>query len=173
MFNDIDVNDFNGSFRLINTVKKIHFEQIALLKMSCKIIGSLRLKLSKVISPQYLHIVYLDSDLRLHAVFYGEDFLDESQFEIIRKITREILIENKKKNPWFSYTCLPYELKQRKGGGGELYMDYVVVLSVHPDDFASNKIDLLPERQFFHEREFLDTVELVSDTDSDTSSDDE
>ena len=26
MFNDIDVNDFDGSFRLINTVKKINFE---------------------------------------------------------------------------------------------------------------------------------------------------
>ena len=84
----------------------------------------------------------MDSVLRLLAVSCGEDFLDELQFEIIRKITREILIENKKKNPWLSYTCLPYELKQCKGEGGELYMDYVVVHSVHPDGFASNKINL-------------------------------
>ena len=141
--------------------------------MSGKIIGSLRFTLSKPISPQYLHILYLDSDFRLHTIFYGKDFLDESQFEIIRKNTREILIENKKNNPWLSYTCLPYELKQHKGAGGELYMDYVIVFHVNPPDFSSNKIDLTPERQFSYEREFINNLELVSDTDSDTSSNDE
>ena len=38
--------------------------------------------------------------------------------------------------------CLPYELRQYKGTGGELYMDYIAVLSAHPDNFASNKFDL-------------------------------
>ena len=85
--------------------------------MSGKIIGCLHFTLSRKISPQYLHIVYLDSDLNFHAVFYGNDFLSECQVETVQRLVRDVLIENKKSNSLLSYTCLPYELKQRKGVG--------------------------------------------------------
>lgn len=141
--------------------------------MCGKIIGCLRYTLSRVISPQYLHIVYLDSDLRLHAAFYGNDFLDDTQLETVRMNTRNILTENKKTNSLLSCTCLPYQLRQRKGIDGDLYMDYLAAFRITPEGFSTNNIDLLLERQLFYEREFLDALELVSDEDTDSSSDEE
>ena len=64
--------------------------------MSGEIIGCLRFTLSRKISPQYLHIVCLGSDLNFHAVFYGNDFLNECQVETVRGLVRDVLIENKK-----------------------------------------------------------------------------
>ena len=86
---------------------------------------------------------------------------------------RHVLIENKKSNLLLSYTCLPYELKQRKGVGGWLYMDYLVTFRLKSEKFLSNEIDLLPEREIFYEKEFIDGLELVSDEDSDLSSDED
>ena len=141
--------------------------------MSSKIIGCTFFTLSRKISPQYLHIVYLDSDLNFHTVFYGNDFLNECQVETVRRLVRDVLIENKKSNSLLSYTCLPYELKQRKGVGGCLYMDYLVAFLVSSENFLSNEIDLLPEREIFYEKEFIDGLELVSDKVSDLSSDED
>ena len=52
-------------------------------------------------------------------------------------------------------------------------MDYLVAFRVTSEHFSSNNIDVLPDRQLFHEREFLDTLELVSDEDTGSSSDEE
>ena len=123
--------------------------------------------------------MYLDSDLNFHAVFYGNDFLNECQVETVRRLVRDVLIENKKSNSLLFcllsclVTCLPFELKQRKGVGGCLYLDYLVAFRVSSEDFLSNKIDLLPEKEIFYEKEFIDGLELVSDEDSDLSSDED
>ena len=82
--------------------------------------------------------MYLDSDLNFHAVFYGNDFLNECQVETVRGLMRDVLIEKKKSNSLLSCTCLPYELKQRKGVGRCLYMDYLVPFRVSSEDFLSN-----------------------------------
>ena len=73
----------------------------------------------------------------------------------------------------YCHTCLPYELKQRKGVGWCLYMDYLVAFSVSSKDFLSNKIDLLPEKEIFYKKEFINGLELVSHEDSDLSSDED
>ena len=141
--------------------------------MSGKIIRCIRFTLSRRISPQYLHTVYLDSSLNFHAGFYGNDFLNECQVETVRRLVRDVLIENKKSNSLLSCTCLLYELKQRKGVSGCLYMDYLVAFSISSKDFLSNENDLLPQREIFYEKEFIDGLELVSDKDSDLSSDED
>ena len=82
----------------------------------------------------------MDSDLLLDVVFYGDDFLDEAQCEVVRKSSKEILINNKKNNPSFPYTCLPYELKIRRGLNGKFYIDDVVAFCGNPDDFSANEI---------------------------------
>ena len=95
----------------------------------------------------------------LHAVFYRDEFLDNSQQE-----TRN--------NPHYTYTCLPYELRNCEGLIGTLYMDYVVGFHANPEDFSANNIniDLLTNRLLCYEREYFDSLQLVSDTDSDSSS---
>ena len=92
----------------------------------------------------------------LRAVFYGDEFLGNSQQE-----TRN--------NPHYTYTCLPYELRNCEGLIGTLYMDYVVGFQANPEDFSANNIniDLLTDRLLCHEREYLGSLQLVSDTDSD------
>ena len=52
-------------------------------------------------------------------------------------------------------------------------MDYLAAFRITPEGFSTNNIDLLLERQLFYEREFLDALKLVSDEDTDSSSDEE
>ena len=52
-------------------------------------------------------------------------------------------------------------------------MDYLVTFRVKSEKFLSNEIDLLPEREIFYEKEFIDGLELVPDEDSDLSSDED
>ena len=52
-------------------------------------------------------------------------------------------------------------------------MDYLVAFSVSSKDFLSNKIDLLPEKEIFYKKEFINGLELVSHEDSDLSSDED
>ena len=141
--------------------------------MSDKLLKSLQYGLSKVV-PQKLAVVWEDSLFRLHAVFYGNEFLNNSEQEIIKTNTREILIHNRKNKPNYSYTCLPYELRKQVNCayGTNLCMDYVIGFHTKSDDFEENGIDLLTDRLLSFERNFLDQLELVSDTDTISSSDD-
>ena len=82
--------------------------------MSSKLLGCHRYRLSKVVSPQELIIVWEDSLFHLHIVFYGDEFLDNSQQETIRIKMREILIEDRKSNPHYTYKCLLYELRNHE-----------------------------------------------------------
>ena len=51
-------------------------------------------------------------------------------------------------------------------------MDYVIAFHIKSDDFELDDIDLLTNRLLSLERNFLDQLELVSNTDTDSSSDD-
>ena len=82
--------------------------------MSSKLIGCLNYKISKVINPQHFVIVWQDSQFQIHAVFYGNSFLNKSQTQIVRDSTKEILLQNRKNNPFYSYTCLPSELRNEE-----------------------------------------------------------
>ena len=124
--------------------------------MSSKLLGCFRYRLSKVVSLQGLIIVWEDSLFPSHAVFYGDEFLDNSQQETIQINTREILIETRKNKPHYTYTYLPYELRNREELIGTLYMVYVVGFHANSEDFSANNIDLLIERLFCYEREYLE-----------------
>ena len=51
-------------------------------------------------------------------------------------------------------------------------MDYEIGFIAKPGDFEQNGIDLLTDRLLSFERNFLNQLELVSDTDTDSSFDD-
>ena len=107
--------------------------------MSSKLLGSLQYRLRKVVS-QSLVIVWQDSLFRLHAVFYGNEFLNNFEQEIIKINMREILIHNRKNNPNYFYTCFPYELRKQENYAYKLYMDYVIDFIAKPGDFEENGI---------------------------------
>ena len=65
--------------------------------MSSKLHGCLNYRLKKVV-PQKLVIVWQGTSFRIHAVFYGDDFLSASQRGIVKAHSREILIHNCKNN---------------------------------------------------------------------------
>ena len=48
-------------------------------------------------------------------------------------------------------------------------MDYVIAFYVNPRDFQANGIDLLSDRILLFEREYLEGLELVSNSDSSAS----
>ena len=111
MFDNLTSDEFNDSFKVIT--KKIEI-------MNSKLLGSLQYKLRRVV-PQSLVIVWQDSLFRLHAVFYGNEFLNSFEQEIIKTNTREILIHNRKNNRNYSYTCLSYELRKQENYGYTLH----------------------------------------------------
>ena len=82
--------------------------------MSSKLLGCLNYKISKVIKPQHFVIVWQDSQFRIRVVFYGNSFLNKSQRQIVRDSAKEILFQTRKNNPFYSYTCLPYELRNEE-----------------------------------------------------------
>lgn len=131
--------------------------------MSSKLLGCLQYRLGKVIS-QDLRIVWEDTLFRIHVVFYGNEFLNESERDVVIKNAREILIHNRKNNPEYWCTCLPYELRREKHCTSTLYMDYVILLTAKPGDFQENGIDLLPDRQLCYENNYFEGLELVSDS---------
>ena len=66
-----------------------------------------------------------------------------------------------------------FTLRIKKASNGtNLYMDYVIAFHIKSDDFELDDIDLLTNRLLSLERNFLDQLELVSNTDTDSSSDD-
>ena len=104
-------------------------------------LGSLQYRLSKVVA-QTLITVWQDSLFRIHAVFYGNEYLNDHKREVVKVHTREILISNRKNNTDYSYTSLPYELRREKHCNTSLYMDYVISFHALLDDIQQNGIDL-------------------------------
>ena len=109
-------------------------------------------------------IVWKDASFRIHAVFYGNEFFSDSEQDVVQANVREILIHNRKNNPNYWCTCLPYEFNRANSGSFILYMDYVILCLARPGDFQENAVDLLPERQLFLEKSYIKELEIVSDS---------
>ena len=60
------------------------------------------------------HEVWLDSLYRVHLVINNSKFLDDDQKDLIKLHTRALLVHNRKCNPNFWITCLPYVLRKQK-----------------------------------------------------------
>ena len=122
--------------------------------MSSKLRGCFQYRLNKVVH-QNLRTVWQDTSFRIHAVFYGDKFLNDSERDTVKGHSREILIHSRKNNPDYWFTYLPYELTQEKLCGSSLCMDYVIIFPGIPSDFQENGIDFLPDRQIKLEKYIL------------------
>ena len=85
------------------------------------------------------------------------------------------LFQNRKNNPFYSYTCLPNDLRNEemfylKPNNMYLYMDYPIAFVAHKDDFYKNGIDLFPDALWKFECDFINGLEVLSDAGSDTDS---
>ena len=69
--------------------------------MSTKFLRSLQYRLSKVV-PQNLVIAWQDTLFRIHAVFYGNEILNNHEREVVKVHAKEILISNRKNNTNYS-----------------------------------------------------------------------
>ena len=121
------------------------------------------MKLAFFILKIFINLKLLVS-FRIHAVFYGDKFLNDSKRDTFKAHSREILIHNRKNNPNYWCTCLPYGLRQEKLCGSSLYMDYVIIFAGIPCDFQENGIDLLPHSQIKLEKIYFEGPELLSDS---------
>ena len=96
IFGKLLPNEVNDSFKVITNKK-----------MSSKLLGCLQYTLTKVVH-QNLVIVWQDTSFRIHAPFYGDKFLNDSERDTTKAHSREILIHNHKNNPNYWCTCLPF-----------------------------------------------------------------
>ena len=103
--------------------------------MSNKLLGCLQYRLGKVVPQKNFKIVWKDASFRVHAVFYGNEFLSDSGQDVVKANVREILIHNCKNNPNYWCACLPHELNRANGGSFTLYMDYVIFSLASLGDF--------------------------------------
>ena len=89
-----------------------------------------------------------------------------------------MLFQNTKNNPFYSYMCLPYNLRDeekfylrpKKKEEFSLCMNYVTAFVADKDDCCKNGIDLLPDTLWKFECDFMNDLEVISDTDFDTDS---
>ena len=96
-------------------------------------------------------------------VISNSEFLDDDQKDLIKLHTRALLVHNRKCNPNFWITCLPYVLKKQKNGN--YYMDYIILVKVDPINFAENGIDVKVNCEKALESAYFDDVCLVTDGD--------
>ena len=99
------------------------------------------------------------------------EYLNNSEQDVIKSNTKELLIHNRKNNPNYTCICLPYEFRKESNYAysTSFYMDYVIAFHTNPRDFQANGIDLVSDRLLLFEREYLEVLELVSDNDSSSS----
>ena len=102
--------------------------------MSSKLLSCFQYRLGKTVS-QDLRIVWEDTSFRVDVVFYGNDFLDESESDVVIKSACKILIHNRKNNPKYWCTCFPYELRRENHCASTLYMDYLILVTAKLGDF--------------------------------------
>ena len=135
--------------------------------MSSKLVSSLGYRFRRVV--KCFHEVWLDSLYRVHLVISNSKFLDDDKKDLVKLHTRALLVHNRKFNPNFWITCLPYVLRKQKNGN--YYMDYVILVKVDPVNFAENGIDVKGDREKVLESVYFDEMCLVTDGD-DTGSED-
>ena len=109
--------------------------------MSSKLLGCLEYCLYKLF-PLRFQTVWLDTSFRIHAIFYGNEFFEGPEVDLVKGHVRDILIDNRKRNVNFWCTFLPYELKKENNFSYSLYMDYIKLLKIHHSYFDENGIDV-------------------------------
>ena len=135
--------------------------------MSTKLVSSLGYRFKRVV--KCFHEVWLDSLYRVYLVISNSEFLDNDKKDLIKFHTRALLVYNRKCNPDFWTTCLPYVLRKQKNGN--YYMDYVILVKVDPINFAENGIDVKADCEKTLESVCFDDVCLLTDGDSTRSED--
>ena len=135
--------------------------------MSSKLVSSLGYRFKRVV--KCFHEDWLDSLYRVHLVINSSKFLDDDQKDLIKLHTRALLVHNRKCNPNFWITCLPYVLRKQKNGN--YYMDYIILVKVDPINFSENGIDVKVDCEKVLESANFDDVCLVTDGDSTASVD--
>ena len=135
--------------------------------MSSKLVSSLQYRFNRVI--KCFHSVWLESLYRVHLVVCNGEFLTDDEKNLITLHTRYLLIHNKKNNPNFWITFLPYIIRKQKNGN--YYMHYVILMKVHPINFEGNGIDVKSEFEKALEVAYFDDVYLVTDKNSTESED--
>ena len=81
-------------------------------KMSSKLVSRLGYRFKGVV--KCFHKAWLDSLYKVHLVISNSEFLDDDQKDLIKLHTRALLVHNRKCNPNFWITCLPYVLRKQK-----------------------------------------------------------
>ena len=84
--------------------------------MSGKLLVCLQTRFNKLFSSSFV-TVWLDSSLRVHAVFDRTLFLDEDETKTVKANTLEVLYHNRKFNKNYWSTCLPFELRNKYESG--------------------------------------------------------
>ena len=130
--------------------------------MSSKLVSSLGYRFKRVV--KCFNEVLLDSLYRVHLVISNSEFLDDDQKDLIKLHTRALLVHNRKCNPNFWITCLPYVLRKQKKG--KYCMDYVILVKVDPINFAANRIDVKVDCEKALESAYFDDACLATDGDS-------
>ena len=87
-------------------------------------------------------MVWLDASFRIHAIFYDDEFFEGAEVNLGKEHVRDILIDNCKCNVNFWCTFLSYELKNENNFSYLLYMDYIILLKIHPSYFEENGINV-------------------------------
>ena len=65
--------------------------------MSSKLLGCLEYCLYKLF-PLRFQTVWLDTSFRIHAIFYGNEFFEGPEVDLVKGHVRDILIDNRKRN---------------------------------------------------------------------------
>ena len=127
-------------------------------------LGCLQNRLSKVVPKENFKIAWKDASFHIHSVFYGNKVLGDSEQEVVKANVREILIHNRKNSLNYWCACLAYELNRANSDSFTLYINYVILSLASFGDFQQNTLDLLPERQLFLEKSYLEGLEIASDS---------
>ena len=97
------------------------------------------------------------------AVFDGKLFLSDDTVSVIKEHVREILFRNKKLNPYYWCTCLPYKLQKRGYHKDSLRLDYIIFMPLSSKFFLSNGIDLSREYELVPTNSWYDDAILTFD----------
>ena len=135
--------------------------------MSSKLVSSLGYRFKRVV--KCLHKIWLDSLYKVHLVISNSEFLDDDQKDLIKLHTCGLLVHNRKCNPNFWITCLPYIIRKQKNGN--YYMDYVIPVKVDPVNFIENRLEVKIDCEKALESAYFDDVCLITDEDSRGSED--
>ena len=133
--------------------------------MSSKLLGCLQYRFEMVVPQINFKTIWKDASLRIHTVFYGNEYLSDSEQKAIKVNVWEIFIHNRKNNPNYWCACFPNEFNNGANSSSfPWYVDYAIVSLANPNNFQENGVDLLPDWQLFWEKSYLEKLEIVSDS---------